>query len=246
MKYKILLGFLFLNLQLLCAGTFTVTNTNDSGNGSLRKAIAQSNAESGMSKIVFSITGNNKTISLESPLVIETGVEIVGSDGVVLENTQGACIISCLGENIGVGDSVVLRNLEIGASLISDDRGQIELQRVRENASATFICDRVKMAFALTRSSHIKTCDFPWIIKMVGCEVANASNSSCGILYGKKLQLKNANIHDCRKPFSMITGHVAEEVLIEDCSFLKNTGFTYVSGSKTVVESSNVSLFGWC
>ena len=244
MKYKILLGFLFLNLQLLCAGTFTVTNTNDSGNGSLRKAIAQSNAESGMSKIVFSITGNNKTISLESPLVIETGVEIVGSDGVVLENTQGACIISCLGENIGVGDSVVLRNLEIGASLISDDRGQIELQRVRENASATFICDRVKMAFALTRSSHIKTCDFPWIIKMVGCEVANASNSSCGILYGKKLQLKNANIHDCRKPFSMITGHVAEEVLIEDCSFLKNTGFTYVSGSKTVVENCRFSECG--
>ncbi len=230
MKYKILLGFLFLNLQLVCSGTFTVTNTNDSGDGSLRMAIDQSNAESGMSKIVFSITRNDRTISIGTPLEIKSGVEILGSDGVVLENTQGTCIISCLGENMGVGDSIVLRNIEIGSSIVGEEKGQIELHEVAPNANAVFVCDRVKMTSALDRSFHIKTCAYPWTVKMYDCEVAN---SLYGIGYGKSLLLRNTKIHDCgNSSLFTIDNNYAENVLIEGCEF-SDAGYTYVSGVNT-------------
>ena len=55
--------------QLL--STFTVTNVNDSGSGSLRKAIISSNSTSGstVNTIKFNIgTGGSETISLKSAL----------------------------------------------------------------------------------------------------------------------------------------------------------------------------------
>src|ERR1043166_3441296 len=44
------------------AATFTVTNTNDSGPGSLRQAILDANAASGTDSIVFSIGSGGQTI----------------------------------------------------------------------------------------------------------------------------------------------------------------------------------------
>src|SRR5215213_10067459 len=51
------------------AADFTVTNTNDSGAGSLRQAIEQANSASGADTIRFSIAGSGvQTISPNSPL----------------------------------------------------------------------------------------------------------------------------------------------------------------------------------
>ncbi len=47
---------------------FTVTNTNDSGAGSLRSAILQANELAGADRIEFNITSPSKTIALETPL----------------------------------------------------------------------------------------------------------------------------------------------------------------------------------
>ena len=53
----------------LPAATFTVTNTNDSGPGSLRQAILDANANSGPDTIAFNITGSGvHTISPASAL----------------------------------------------------------------------------------------------------------------------------------------------------------------------------------
>ena len=64
----------------LNAAVFTVTNTNDSGSGSLRQAINDSNASAGPNDILFNIPGTGPfTIQPLTPLpVITTPVTING------------------------------------------------------------------------------------------------------------------------------------------------------------------------
>jgi|RhiMetdeSRZDD1v2_1073273.scaffolds.fasta_scaffold06186_7 IPT/TIG domain-containing protein/S-layer family protein len=70
----------FLFAAPLAAATFTVTNTNDSGAGSLRQAILDANAAVGADTIVFSITGSGvHTIAPPSALPLIT--EAVTIDG---------------------------------------------------------------------------------------------------------------------------------------------------------------------
>src|SRR4051812_45515636 len=65
----------FLPLQ-----TFTVTNTNFSGVGSLRQAIADANANPGLDTIVFNIPGSGvQTISFTSSATITDPVIIDGT-----------------------------------------------------------------------------------------------------------------------------------------------------------------------
>src|SRR5438045_4371785 len=56
-----------LESRLLLA-VFTVTNTNDSGAGSLRDALAQSNNTVGVDTIAFNISSASKVIRPASPL----------------------------------------------------------------------------------------------------------------------------------------------------------------------------------
>jgi hypothetical protein len=82
--YKIacvLIGVLSGLASLADAATFTVTNTNDSGVGTLRQDILNSNSISGPNTINFDILGTSPfDIVLLSPLpTITTGVTIDGS-----------------------------------------------------------------------------------------------------------------------------------------------------------------------
>ena len=70
------------------AATFTVTNLNDSGVGSLRDAITQANTAAGADTITFSVTG---TITLASALPnISTDITITGP-GSALLTINAAC-----------------------------------------------------------------------------------------------------------------------------------------------------------
>jgi hypothetical protein len=69
------------------ATTFTVTNTNDSGAGSLRQAIDATNANAGADAIKFNIPGNEvKTISPASALPDIT--DTVAIDGYTQPGTE--------------------------------------------------------------------------------------------------------------------------------------------------------------
>ena len=63
----------------LSASTFTVTNTNDSGAGSLRQAILDANASPGLDTIQFNIAGSGvHTIVPLSTMAITDAVVIDG------------------------------------------------------------------------------------------------------------------------------------------------------------------------
>ena len=61
--------------------TFTVTNTQDSGTGSLRDAIAQANAHSGADKIAFASAVTGTILLTSGPLTITDDVKINGPGG---------------------------------------------------------------------------------------------------------------------------------------------------------------------
>ena len=61
------------------AGNFTVTNTNDSGCGSLRQAILDANQNADTNTIAFSLPPSSQTITLASGITITNPISIDGS-----------------------------------------------------------------------------------------------------------------------------------------------------------------------
>ena len=83
------------------AAIFTVTNTNDSGPGSLRQAILGANANSGLDTIAFAIGSGPQTIAPLSPLPAITDPVIV--DGTTQPGYAGAPLIELSGASAGTG-----------------------------------------------------------------------------------------------------------------------------------------------
>ncbi len=80
--------------------TFTVTNANDAGAGSLREAIASANSAPGNDLILFAIPGAGvHTINLQSPLPTLTGTVTI--DGTSQTGFSGSPLIELNGFNAG-------------------------------------------------------------------------------------------------------------------------------------------------
>ena len=96
--------------------TFTVTNTNDAGAGSLRQAILDANASPGADNISFNIAGGATTINLTTPLPLLT--EAVTIDGATQPGFAGKPIVALTG--VGglalTGGASVVRGLVINSS----------------------------------------------------------------------------------------------------------------------------------
>ncbi|HEX8071742.1 MAG TPA: FG-GAP-like repeat-containing protein [Pyrinomonadaceae bacterium] len=84
------------------ASVLTVTNTNDTGAGSLRQAILDSNANAGTQTIAFNIAGAGvRTISPASALPTITGAVIV--DGYTQPGYAGSPVVELNGASAGSG-----------------------------------------------------------------------------------------------------------------------------------------------
>ena len=91
-----------LDREPAAATTFSVTNTNDSGLGSLRQAMLDANANAGTDTISFNIAGAGvKTISLLSTLPTITGAAII--DGTTQPGFAGTPLIELNGASAGAG-----------------------------------------------------------------------------------------------------------------------------------------------
>lgn len=90
------------------AATFEVTNTNDSGAGSLRQAISDANANQFSDRIVFNLPGSGPhTIQLNGELQVNSSVEIAGpTDESVAVRGNGSSQVFWFRGGSGVSASV--------------------------------------------------------------------------------------------------------------------------------------------
>ncbi|HKA36535.1 MAG TPA: hypothetical protein VKH43_06910 [Thermoanaerobaculia bacterium] len=104
----------------LSAATFTVLNTNDSGPGSLRQAVLDSNANPGGDRIVFNIPGAGvHTISPLTPLPVMTDDAGVTIDGYTQPGSSA--------NTRAIGDNAVL-SIELNGSLSGATAVGLDLQ----------------------------------------------------------------------------------------------------------------------
>jgi parallel beta-helix repeat protein len=89
---------LFLGVAAARGDTFTVTNTDDSGDGSLRKAITEANAVAGLDTIDFDIPGSG-VHTIEVPTALPTVTSPVVIDGTTQPGYAGAPLIELHGAN---------------------------------------------------------------------------------------------------------------------------------------------------
>jgi hypothetical protein len=86
--------------------TFTVTNTNDSGPGSLRQAILDANNNAGADTIAFNIPGTAGTITPASPL--PTITDAVTIDGTTQPGFAGSPLIELNGSAAGSANGLTI------------------------------------------------------------------------------------------------------------------------------------------
>ncbi len=98
------------------AATFTVTNLNDGGAGSLRQAIADANNTSGDDAIVFQ-SGLTGTIGLTSELLIDTNIAIYGPNFNPITVAYTGMYYSRV-FNIAAGATVSISNLTISGGYV--------------------------------------------------------------------------------------------------------------------------------
>jgi hypothetical protein len=101
----------------LVLSTFTVTNTNDSGPGSLRQAILDANGNVGVRTIGFAVSGSGaQNILLQSALPAITGTTIV--DGTTQPSFAGTPLIVLSGAALPSTDPVAGIDLEADGSTL--------------------------------------------------------------------------------------------------------------------------------
>ena len=93
------------------AATFTVTNTLDSGAGSLRAAIAAANTAAGADTITFNLTGCPCAITLASPLNVTQALTITGPGmtQLALSGANSVQVIAASGGPLAISD-LTIRN----------------------------------------------------------------------------------------------------------------------------------------
>jgi hypothetical protein len=149
--------------QQLSAATYTVTNTNDAGVGSLRQAILDANANAGADIIVFSING---TINLTSGQIQVTGELTIDGPGMNLltinQTTDNRVFVTGSGAVIFVLQDLTLTFSGPGTTPYSGGGGAIlaggaGASTTLTNVAITNFTKQIGNGGAISQSSSLNT-----------------------------------------------------------------------------------------
>jgi Calx-beta domain len=136
--FSLLLGGL--QITASAATTFVVTNTNDSGAGSLRQAILDANANPGADLITFNIGSGLKTISptstlpdISDPVVIDgttqpgfSGIPLIEINATNIPSSPNRGVLFLTGGNITVRSLILNHFVDNGISITTAGGNHIE------------------------------------------------------------------------------------------------------------------------
>lgn len=194
----LLLTLLMMVHSLAMATTFKVTNTDDSGPGSLRWAVELANEERSLSSITFDLPEGQDTIMLQSELLISSKMKVDGSlrsQRVVLKASDSNYFFYCKG--VPVGDSLIFRSIEFGHRVGKKGNyngADIFLADIEGEGCATAVLEDLKMTEPTT-SGRVIAADERWRLCMYKCEVSGTKNCNA-VKYGKYAEFKNSYFHD--------------------------------------------------
>ena len=218
-RFSFILGMLFCVCSgLVNAAPFTVTNTANEGDGSLRWAIEQANADNGVSKIDFDLSNPNETtIELTEPITISSSVEVDGSlkDGkITIQGETLETFFHC--DGMPNGGVFSLQNIQIGPWKESSggNNNCINLDKIENEGTAEFILNDVSVSGTPNRTCFVCATDESWSIAVDRC---NFENVQYGINYGYRLTLKNSIFNECK--YHVTSGSVSEYLYVDNCEF---------------------------
>ena len=163
-----LLLILLLGCQLTAraATTFVVTNTNDSGPGSLRQAILDANANAGSDLITFNIGSGLKTVTLASKLPEISDPVVI--DGTTQPGFAGTPLIEINATNIGfdlvlsiTAGNTTIRSLIVnhfqngGISIANGDGNHIEGCYIGTDATGSDTANSRGNAIGISSSNNV-------------------------------------------------------------------------------------------
>jgi len=226
--------------------TFTVTNTNDSGSGSLRQAILDNNATPGMNTIAFNIPFGTQTIRPASPLPAVTNPVLI--DGL----TQNGTII-LNGANAGVDASGLV--IDAGKSTIRGlvINGFSQSGIVLDGGSGNMVVDTlvgtdVSGTFAVPNDVGVTVASDANMIgsDMIGAYNVISGNRATGVLViGNRNTVQQTNIGTDVSDTAAVANGTGIEIrgsdnaIITSNSVSGNTGWgIIINGPRTSVETS--------
>ncbi len=207
----LLLTAMFSFANPLQAATFTVTNTNDSGTGSLRQAVMQANSTAGRDDIVFSssVTGSIKLTS--GHITITDKVNIQG---------PGASALKIVGNEPYYG-AFRIEPRSDAANLGTVNISDLTVQ----NPNSTAID-----AFALPDSFSVR-------MNINKCAI---SGSAIGIeAYGVELNIRNSTLTDNRTGVSLHNNPAA--LISNSTVMHNGTGISHSYHASSRIEDSTIS-----
>ena len=150
------------------AGTFVVTNTNDSGTGSLRQAILDANANAGSDLINFNIASGPRVITptsllpdITDPLVIDgtsqpgfAGVPLIEVSGINVPAVPNAGLLTIKAGNTTVRGLIVNHCKNFGISIVTAGGNLIEGNYLGTDATGNLATNNQGNLISINDSSN--------------------------------------------------------------------------------------------
>lgn len=200
------------------ATTFTVTNNLNEGEGSLRWAVEQSNAEEGNSKIVFDLAAPSDTITLTELIIVSSSVELDGTIAggkVTIQGPEIETLIHCVG--VPTGGNFSLTSVNFGkwkSSTTTENNIAVMLDQIKEGGSANFSMNDVSVSGNAKSTTFVNAIDTAWFVSVDKCEIESVN---AGVYYGNRAVITNSVFRNCH---STVTSSASREnILVEGCEF---------------------------
>ena len=218
---------------------YAVTNLNDSGDGSLRWAVEQANANAGTDEITFSTNG---TIVLESEINITDGVTITGNgaESTVIDGNNttriftiknGICNLRKITFQNGYSDSYG------GAIHAEDSILRLEDSSFLEN---NVVDGKGGAIWARAISLDVINCNFSKNSNAIYCIVADHLNVENSTFIQNTVDVPDFNGAAIRIVNTAVLGSTPLPILINNCSFIGNSS----SGNGGAISCSSLSAVG--